>query len=565
MDFASDHLSRRSGWRRPFELWLDGIEPGWAIPVLLAGFVAIWTVFFSIAYINAGLHPDVLEAWSVGRGFPWGNAKHPPLMGWITNAWSTVFPLTDWSFNLLATVNAAVALWSVDLIVRRFLRGDRRVIVLLLLMLLPAYQFHAQRFNANSVLLAVWPLATFCFLRSFETRATLWSIATGALCALAMLGKYYSIFLIVGFAFAAILHPRRMSYLRSSAPWLSMIAGFVVLAPHLYWLATNHMASFGYAMQVHGGEPFWMSVRDVLGFWGGVCGYLAIPAVAWLLMIKSRVRQSPSDIAQADSGLKLLALVFLGSILFPPVTALALGTNLPSLWHLQGLFLVVIVAVCSIRFPVARFDTVNLAVTVIIFCVVALIAAPIHALYRNKEEFKEGRNYFHQAAEVLTKNWKDDYGAPLPRISGDDGLAFATAFYSPDHPLYSRPFQFQGQWGMPRNATLDRGWSALCFADDADCMRWMDNVGNRTEREIRFEFVVKTSLWGVPGVSRTIAAMMVPPAKGYESAEPPKKINDEGIEDLSANRRKSHGSFVHHAVNQDDFANGDVVQITQTP
>ncbi|NSM56029.1 glycosyltransferase family 39 protein, partial [Serratia marcescens] len=77
-------------------------------------------------------------------------------------------PLTDWSLQLMAMVNAAVALWAVDLISRRFVRGEKRVIVLLLLMLLPVYQFHAQRFNANTVLLASWPLATYCFLRAFE-------------------------------------------------------------------------------------------------------------------------------------------------------------------------------------------------------------------------------------------------------------------------------------------------------------------------------------------------------------------------------------------------------------
>jgi 4-amino-4-deoxy-L-arabinose transferase-like glycosyltransferase len=104
-------------------------------------------------------------------------------------------------------------------------RGDKRVIVILLLMLLPAYQFHAQRFNANTVLLAVWPLATYCFLRSFETRTLLWSVAAGVLCAVAMLGKYYSIFLIAGFAIAAIAHPQRRSYLTSKAPWVSTIAG----------------------------------------------------------------------------------------------------------------------------------------------------------------------------------------------------------------------------------------------------------------------------------------------------------------------------------------------------
>ena len=102
-------------------------------------------------------------------------------MGWVVHGWTLIFPKADWSFQLLATVNAAVALWSVDLIARRFVRGDKRLIVLLLLFLLPAYDFHAQRFNANSVLLAAWPLATYAFLRSFEKRDIFWSVLAGLL------------------------------------------------------------------------------------------------------------------------------------------------------------------------------------------------------------------------------------------------------------------------------------------------------------------------------------------------------------------------------------------------
>src|SRR5260221_3958216 len=141
-------------WRQPFLGWLEGIERGWGIPALIVGFAATWMLFLTIAYLSGDLHPDVLETWSVGRSFAWGNAKHPPLMGWVAHLWTQVFPLTDWSFRLLAMTNAAVALWAVDLIARRFVRGDKRVVVLLLLMLLPTYQFHAQRFNANAVLLA---------------------------------------------------------------------------------------------------------------------------------------------------------------------------------------------------------------------------------------------------------------------------------------------------------------------------------------------------------------------------------------------------------------------------
>ena len=97
-------------WRRPFLRWLDGIEPGWAVPSLLLGFVAIWMAFLSIAYLSGGLHPDTLETWTLGRNFEWGNPKHPPLMGWIARAWTSVFPLTDWSFQLLAMTNSGLAL-----------------------------------------------------------------------------------------------------------------------------------------------------------------------------------------------------------------------------------------------------------------------------------------------------------------------------------------------------------------------------------------------------------------------------------------------------------------------
>ena len=52
------------------------------LPVLIVGFAATWMLFLMIAYLSGDLHPDVLETWSVGRSFAWGNVKHPPLMGW---------------------------------------------------------------------------------------------------------------------------------------------------------------------------------------------------------------------------------------------------------------------------------------------------------------------------------------------------------------------------------------------------------------------------------------------------------------------------------------------------
>src|SRR5260370_7609180 len=100
-------------------------------------------------------------------------------------------------------------------------------------MLLPTYQFHAQRFNANTVLLATWPIATYCFLRSFETRQVVWAIAPGATATLAMLGKYYSVFLIGGFVVTPLVYPTRPPYFVSLAPFFPSLVAFVLLFPLL--------------------------------------------------------------------------------------------------------------------------------------------------------------------------------------------------------------------------------------------------------------------------------------------------------------------------------------------
>jgi len=517
IDFALSAMAARSDlaparWRRPFLKWLDATETGSAVPLLLVGFIAVWMAFLMIAYLCGDLHPDVLETWSLGRTWQWGNPKHPPLVGWVVYLWTSVFPLTDWSFQLLAMTNSAIALWSVDLISRRFVRGDKRLVVLLLLMLLPVYQFHAQRFNANTVLLATWPIATFCFLRSFESRHALWAIAAGATAALALLGKYYSVFLVASFVVAAIVHPQRRLYFSSLAPWVSAAAGLLVLAPHLYWLATTGALPFKYALKAQGGATSGESLIEAASFLLGLCASMAIPALTWVVIAGTRLKQLPADFRALDSGLWLLFFVSVGTIVFPILTTVSLTTDLPSLWAWQGLFLFVVLIVCGARFSVERFYSVNLAVMVLGMATIAVVVvAPIHAIYRNTHPFKEGRNFYRSSSAELTRRWHELSDEPLPLVSGSEALAFATAFYSPDHPKYWHVWHPGDIWGpTPPQAVLERGWAAMCFSDEEICIAWMDMTAPPA-RSVRSEFTVRSTLMGLPGATRQVTALIVPP------------------------------------------------------
>jgi hypothetical protein len=520
-------------WRRPLLTWFDGIEEGWAVPLLLIAFVAVWSVYFVIAYAGGDLHPDVLETWTLGRSFAWGYAKHPPLMGWTARAWTEIFPLTNWSFQVLAMTNAALALWCVDLIARRFVRGDKRAIVLLLLMVLPVYQFHAERFNANAVLLPTWPLATYCFLRSFETLDMRWAIAAGASAALAMLGKYFSVFLLGGFALAAICHPQLRAYFTSSAPYVSVVTGLVALTPHIYWLATTGAQPCVDAWVRHAGKTVGPSLIDAALFVLAAVLMLAVPLAILAHMARQRVTSIVQQFATLEPGLRLLFVIGIGSIIFPAITGVALGTDMLAIWSLQGLFLFVIVMVCGARRPIDRRASVNLAAWAGGFALVtAFVVAPAHALYRNSHPLGEGRNFYQQAADELTRRWHAETDAPLRVAGGTDDLAFALAFYSPDHPVYDIRLVHPITERLPVDATFDDGWAAMCFSGDEYCAASLQKVAARAPRFVRYEIVVESNLLGQSGASGRFIAFLVPPTS--TKVTPPVSA---GVEDFGAVRR----------------------------
>src|SRR5580693_7463219 len=121
-----------------------------AVLLLLIAYAATWTLYGSISHSSEDLHPDMTELISWSRDLSLGYFKHPPLAAWLVRLWLSVFPLTDWSYYLLA-----------------------------LLMLIPFYNFHALKFNVNTVLLPTWAATTLWFLRSYKTHNALYSTLTG--------------------------------------------------------------------------------------------------------------------------------------------------------------------------------------------------------------------------------------------------------------------------------------------------------------------------------------------------------------------------------------------------
>jgi hypothetical protein len=205
-------------------------------------------------------------------------------------------------------------------------------------------------------------------------------------------------------------------------------------------------------------------------------------------------------------------MISLGTMFFPAITSIVVGTDMPPVWSLQGLFLFVILLVCGASYQIDRVPAVNLAAGVLAISVTAaFIVAPIHALYRNFHPLHEGRNFYQASADELTRRWHAVTDEPLPTIGGDEDLAFATAFYSPDHPLYEEKLLVGNSWRLHEAIGQERGWAGLCFGADANCVAAMERIAAGAPRVIRAEFKLQSTLLGQPGATQRFTAVIVPP------------------------------------------------------
>jgi 4-amino-4-deoxy-L-arabinose transferase-like glycosyltransferase len=484
----------------------------------LVAYVVLWTLYGTISKSSQGLHYDMTELIAWSRDLSFGYLKHPPLAAWIVALWFSVFSLAEWSYYLLAMLMPTVTLWFAWRLSADYLDVEKRVVGLALLMLVPFFNFHALKFNVNTVLMPAWAATTFWFLRSYKTRSGLYAALAGVGAAASMLGKYWSVFLLAGLFVAALIDRRRGRYFRSAAPWITVAAGLIVLVPHLVWLYRNDFAPFGYALGVHGARPFAVALQAVLGYFAGSLGYVAVPLIVVLAILRSSprpayarvasfgafvVRRSAereggkrepraenSDAGALDSRLRgnersigaipsiladmawpyerdrrLAALAFWAPFLLPALGALASGTEINSLWSMPAWTLLPVLLLSQSSLMVAVVDTRRILIAATALPLVVLLASPVIAIVAHRNGPPPAAAHAQLLAAEIERLWRDKTPMPLRFIDGDAGLAFSVVTYAGTQP--------RALPGLPRpgEAQLTRaGMALVCLAEDTGCV-----------------------------------------------------------------------------------------------
>ena len=407
-----------------------------AVAVLL-GYVALWTLYGVIAKGSQDIHVDMSEQFALARELALGYPKHPPLAMVVVRAWFAVFPTTDWAYYLLAMANAGLALWIAWRLAARFLDGDKRVVGLALLTLVPFFNFHALKFNVNTVLMPLWAATTLWFLRSFETPARARRGARRASCAAAaMYGKYWSV--------VPAARARHRGARRPPARGLFPLAGALgddrgrgAGARPACGLAGRERFCAVLLCRRHRTRPA-RSRPPSATRWAisrGSLAYVAVPLVIVVAAARPS-RAAVKDMAwPASPERRLAALAFWAVLLAPAVVAPLAGVQLVSLWSMSAWTLLPVMLLSSPLVadqPPRRRRHRH-----------ARGGVPVrHGRDRPGDRLRHssrgpppGAAHSSLLVEPIERLWRETTDRPLRVFAGLDEFTDGVSFYMPSHPL----------------------------------------------------------------------------------------------------------------------------------
>ncbi len=476
---------------------------------LVIAYAAAWTLYGIIAKSSQDMNADMAEMVVWARELALGYPKHPPLLGWVVFAWFSVFPLADWAYTLLAVVTVSAGIYLAFELAGEWLDGEKRGAVPFLLALIPFYNFLGLKFDQNSALIPLWALAMWAFVRSLRTCHLAWAALAGLAAAGAMLVKYWSVFLAVALALAALFDRDRRAWLRSAAPWVTAGVFLLVVAPHAIWLVSENFPPIRWvATRRTAGSAldFFTSLGEYLG---GTLGYAVVPLLLGLILLRPPLPAVLDTWFPRDAR-RTAALLFWIPILLPVLIALPLGTRLLSLWNAPAYNLLPVMMLGSALIVVARLSVVRMATVAVTVTVLALLASPIVAYATLKAGVENHAAYARLVMQAAEREWRATTTKPLRLVAGPFVLVSTAAFYGSDKPSTFADFSaYLSPWADDARIARE-GMAILCPADFAHCLQVMANYqaaygGRRAELTL-----ARRWLWFESAPARFVVATIPP-------------------------------------------------------
>ena len=407
--------------------YLSFDRPGRLLAVFLFVSGVVWVIFTSLLHNILPL--DVVEAVVWGNQMQLGQMKSPPLSGWLATAFWHLAGRHDWGLYLLAELTVWGGMWFTYKLAREFVDEYGAASATLLVYFLYYYNPPAMKFCSHDTQVLLLPAMTLYFVRALRDDDLMDWLLLAVLSALAVLGKYSAVQLLLAYAVVLAATKTGRKRLASYKPYLCAAVIAVLLLPHIVWvfqhgfLSVLHMRERLESSHGKPNRPFWNLL---------VMLYPYINSVIVLLVAGSPWRR---EMRERRAGLAKTLRLLLPLALIPPGIYVLLsfcGEKLVEQWfsyfsYLSGL---VMVLVWPFRFGRREFKRLFIAMNV--FTVILLVGGAADLLARPRIRIHSKPGDIVAAGEDFWR--RHGAGRPLTAVYGDRWLAGVMELYSTSRP-----------------------------------------------------------------------------------------------------------------------------------
>ena len=362
---------------------------------------------------------------------------------------------------------------------------------MLLLAVIPFYNFLGFKFDQNSLLIPLWALAMWGLVRSLDGGRLGWAVLCGAAAAGAMLTKYWSLFLMLAMATTVLFDQRRNAYFRSPAPYVAAAVFLILTVPHLVWLIQNDFPPLrwvGVRRTAHRPIFWWRAFTNYIL---GTVAYGSAAVLLFLLGTRPSSAAIWDSLWPSDRMRRRTIPLYWVPLLASLIVAIVRNIQLISLWNIPALNLLPVVLLNSDRIKLPRFSVKVMAIVALSFPLAMIPVAPCVAYYKIRYGAENHSLFAGLAGNAAAAQWHAKTSAPLRILAGPFGLVATASAYMPEHPIvYSDFSRYLSPWVDQQR--IDRqGMAIIVPADDP---RWVREVRKRA-RGADFKEVSLTRRW----------------------------------------------------------------------
>ena len=400
--------------------------------IILAFFLFVhlltWTLVPSVS--NTNLPLDTIESLAWGSNLDWGYNKHPPFSAWSVEVFYQIFGNQDWAYYFLSQLFVVSAFFVVFKFSEDFFKN--KIFCLISIFLLEGiyfYNFTTPEFNVNVTQLPFWALTVYyCWKGIKQNDVTSW-LLFGLFAAFGILSKYLFIYLLIAIDifFIYLLIKKKFT----SKCLVSLISFFVILIPHVIWLADNNFVTFSYAFKRTGLEQtqFLDHIFNPIIFLGKQLGIL-IPFFLMLLFALSKFNLKFNF---KDKKFLFLFIINTVPILLMFLTSLLMGAKIRTMWMTPFYLFVGVLFVYMFH----KNILLNKLKYFLSIFLILFIFYPAAYFYISITQSDKRTDYpGKKISQAVQKKWENNFSNKIGVVGGDEWHAGNLSYHLKSRPKW---------------------------------------------------------------------------------------------------------------------------------